>query len=53
MRNGIEYLVNRSGPVISNGVEAGAFFDPDDLAGTPSVQQFCVPSVYLDKDMPT
>ena len=51
MRNGIEYIVNRSGPVVSNGVEAGAFFDPFDLAATPSVQQFCVPSVYLDKDI--
>ena len=51
MRNGIEYIVNRSGPVVSNGVEAGAFLDPFDLAGTPSVQQFCVPSIYLDKDI--
>jgi choline dehydrogenase len=50
-RNGLEYLVNRSGPVTSNGVEAGAFLDPDDLAGTPKIQQFCVPSVYLDKDV--
>ncbi|MFO1143817.1 MAG: GMC family oxidoreductase N-terminal domain-containing protein [Amaricoccus sp.] len=50
IRNGIEYLVNNSGPVTSNGVEAGAFLDPDDLSGTPSIQQFCVPSVYLDKD---
>ena len=51
LRNGIEYLVNRSGPVVSNGVEAGAFLDPYDLAGNPSVQQFCVPSIYLDKDI--
>ncbi|HVL20326.1 MAG TPA: GMC oxidoreductase, partial [Amaricoccus sp.] len=51
MRNGIEYIVNRSGPVVSNGVEAGAFFDPDDLSGRPKIQQFCVPSVYLDKDV--
>lgn len=51
MRNGMEYYVNRSGPVVSNGVEAGAFLDPDDLGGNPSVQQFCVPSIYLDKDI--
>ena len=51
MRNGLEYIVNRSGPVVSNGVEAGAFLDPFDLEGTPSVQQFCVPSIYLDKDI--
>lgn len=51
MRNGVEYVVNRSGPVVSNGVEAGAFLDPDDLAANPSIQQFCVPSIYLDKDI--
>ncbi len=51
MRNGLEYMVNRTGPVISNGVEAGAFLDPDDLAANPKVQQFCVPSIYLDKDV--
>lgn len=50
IRNGLEYLVNGSGPVTSNGVEAGAFFDPDDLGGVPKIQQFCVPTVYLDKD---
>src|SRR5690606_4535872 len=51
MRNGIEYLVNRSGPVVSNGVEAGAFLHPDDLSANPTIQQFCVPSIYLDKDI--
>ena len=51
MRNGLEYMVNRSGPVVSNGVEAGAFLDPDDLSANPKVQQFCVPSIYLDKDI--
>jgi choline dehydrogenase len=50
IRNGLEYLLNGTGPVTSNGVEAGAFFDPDDLSGAPKIQQFCVPSVYLDKD---
>ena len=50
MRNGLEYLLNRTGPVTSNGVEAGAFFDPDDLSNDPKIQQFCVPTVYLDKD---
>lgn len=50
IRNGLEYLLNRSGPVTSNGVEAGAFFDPDDLDRDPKIQQFCVPTVYLDKD---
>jgi choline dehydrogenase len=50
LRNGLQYMLFRSGPVTSNGVEAGAFFDPDDLSRVPKIQQFCVPSVFLDKD---
>jgi choline dehydrogenase len=50
LRNGLQYMLFKSGPVTSNGVEAGAFFDPDDLSGVPKIQQFCVPSVFLDKD---
>lgn len=50
IRNGAQYMMFGSGPVSSNGVEAGAFFDPDDLSNAPKIQQFCVPSVYLDKD---
>lgn len=50
IRNGAQYMMFGSGPVSSNGVEAGAFLDPDDLSGVPKVQQFCIPSVYLDKD---
>jgi choline dehydrogenase-like flavoprotein len=48
IRNGLQYLLFKSGPVTSNGVEAGSFFDPDDLEGSPKLQQFCIPSVYLD-----
>jgi len=48
IRNGLQYIFFGSGPVASNGVEAGAFFDPDDLSGEPRIQQFCVPSVYLE-----
>jgi len=50
LRNGLQYMLFRSGPVTSNGVEAGAIFDPDDLSRVPKIQQFCVPSVFLDKD---
>ena len=48
IRNGLQYLMFRNGPVASNGVEACAFFDPDDLSAEAKIQQFCVPSVYLD-----
>lgn len=51
IRNGLQYLMFRTGPVASNGVEACSFFDPDDLTAEAKVQQFCVPSVYLDKDI--
>ena len=48
IRNGLQYMAFRSGPVASNGVEACSFFDPDDLAAEAKIQQFCVPSVYLE-----
>lgn len=50
VRNGLQYLMFRTGPVASNGVEACSFFDPDDLSAEAKIQQFCVPSVYLDRD---
>lgn len=49
IRNGLQYLMFRTGPVTSNGVEAGSFFDPDDFSGEAKIQQFCIPSVYLDR----
>ena len=51
LRNGLQYLAFGSGPVTSNGVEAGAFFNPDDADAEPTVQVFCIPSVYLDPDV--
>lgn len=50
LRNGLQYLLFKSGPVASNGVEAGSFFDPDDLSAEAKIQQFCIPMVYLDSD---
>ena len=50
IRNGLQYMLFKTGPVASNGVEACSFFDPDDLSAEAKIQQFCVPSVYLDKD---
>lgn len=49
--NGAQYLLFRTGPVTSNGVEAGAFVNPDQPGGRPALQLFCVPSVFLDKDV--
>jgi len=50
IRNGLQYMMFKNGPVASNGVEACAFFDPDDLSQEAKIQQFSVPSVYLDPD---
>jgi choline dehydrogenase len=50
VRNGLQYLLFRTGPVTSNGVEACAFVDPEDPQGDASLQLYCVPTVYMDRD---
>ncbi len=49
--NGLQYVIFGSGPVASNGVEACAFLSPNGDTARPSIQLFCVPSVYLDADV--
>ena len=49
--NGMQFVLFGSGPVASNGVEACAFLAPDGDTSRPSIQLFCVPSVYLDSDV--
>ncbi|CCO47483.1 putative glucose-methanol-choline oxidoreductase family of flavoenzyme [Vibrio nigripulchritudo SOn1] len=51
MRNGIQFKLFGSGPILSAGVEAGAFVNPKDRTETPTIQAFCVPAVYLDRDI--
>lgn len=48
--NGIQYKVFGSGRITSAGVEAGAFVNPRDRTENPTIQAFCVPIVYLDRD---
>ncbi|QMU59238.1 MAG: GMC family oxidoreductase [Boseongicola sp.] len=50
LRNGIQFKLFGSGPVTSAGVEAGAFVNPSDPEADPTIQAFCVPIVYLDRD---
>jgi choline dehydrogenase len=50
LRNGLQYLLFKSGPVTTTGVEACAFIDPDGSA-RPTIQLYCVPTVYLDRDV--
>lgn len=49
VRNGLQYLGFRSGPVTTIGVEACAFHDPDG-GERPTIQLYCAPIVYLDRD---
>jgi choline dehydrogenase-like flavoprotein len=48
--NGIHFKLFKTGPILSAGVEAGAFVNPTDPASEPTIQAFCVPIVYLDRD---
>ena len=50
LKNGLQYLLFRSGPVTSVGVEACAYIDPEG-GKRPTIKMYCVPSVYLDADV--
>lgn len=50
LRNGFQFRLFGSGPVTSAGVEAGAFVNPSNPDADPTIQAFCVPIVYLDRD---
>lgn len=48
--NGFQFKVFGMGRILSAGVEAGAFVNPLDPTAEPTIQAFCVPTVYLDRD---
>ncbi len=50
LRNGLQYLFFGSGPVTTTGIEACLFYDPKD-GPRPSIQLYCVPTIYLDRDV--
>ena len=50
LRNGLQYLLFNSGPVTTTGIEACLFFDPDG-GERPTIQLYCAPIVYLDRDV--
>ena len=50
IRNGLQYLLFNSGPVTTTGIEACLFFDPDG-GDRPTIQLYCAPIVYLDRDV--
>ncbi|MGJ4860772.1 GMC family oxidoreductase [Labrys sp. La1] len=51
IRNGLQYLLFRSGPVATIGVEACAFVNPDDPQADATLKIYCVPTVYVDRDV--
>jgi choline dehydrogenase-like flavoprotein len=51
LRNGLHFKLFGTGPILSSGFEAGAFINPIDPEAPPSIQAFCVPIVYLDRDL--
>ena len=50
LKNGLQYVLFRTGPVASVGVEACACIDPDG-SDRPSIQMYCIPTVYIDGDV--
>jgi len=48
--NGLQFKLFGTGRVTSAGVEAGVFVNPLNADGEPTIQAFCVPIVYLDRD---
>jgi len=50
LRNGLQYLLFGSGPVTTTGIESCLFYDPDG-GERPTVQLYCAPIVYLDRDV--
>ncbi|WP_180903226.1 GMC family oxidoreductase [Martelella soudanensis] len=51
IRAGLQYLLFKSGPASTTGVETCAFHDPEGNNDWPTIQMFCVPTVYLDRDV--
>ena len=51
IRNGLQYLMFGNGPVSTNGCEACAFINPLATGEEPSLQFYCVPTVYLARDV--
>lgn len=51
IKAGLQYLLFKTGPATTTGVETCAFYDPDGNNEEPTIQMFCVPTVYLDRDV--
>ncbi len=50
IRNGLQYILFKSGPVMSNVTEACAFLNVDDPEAAPNIQLHFIPIVFMDSD---
>jgi len=50
LRNGLQYLMFGSGPVASTGSEVTAFLDPKDFSAPPTIQFYCMGTIYPSPD---
>lgn len=50
LRNGLQFKLFGTGPVTTVGFEAGAFVNPLSPDSPPTIQAFCVPIIYLDRN---
>ena len=52
IKNGIQYLLFKSGPVTSNGVDCCSFLNPENLKddNDPKIKLYCVQIMYTDRD---
>ena len=50
LRNGLQYVLFGTGPVSTTGIETCLFYDPDG-GERPTIQLYCAPIVYLDRDV--
>lgn len=49
LKNGLQFRLFGSGPILTAGFEAGAFVNPLSRDGEPTIQAFPIPIVYLDR----
>jgi len=50
LKNGLEYIFRGTGRVNTTGIESCLFYDPDG-GDRPTIQLYCAPIVYLDRDV--
>ena len=52
IKNGLQYLLFKSGPVRSIGVDCCSFLNPENLkdSNDPKIKLYCVPIMYTDRD---